>query len=112
MIVITQGNTATLQLTATDGNGNPINLTGATFSTQINGPNGNFVVTFPNSQHTANPDQVDFEGQFTLALAISDTANLGTGFHKEIITTITIGSQVVSYRGPNILKVLPPTPYQ
>ena len=108
MIKITQGDYAVLQFTATDGNGNPIDLTGATFSTQIKGPNG-VIVTFPDSQHDV-PDAPD--GIFTLTLSPTDTASLGEGAGKTVITTITIGGNPVNYNGFNALTVYPNVPLQ
>jgi hypothetical protein len=105
MIIISQGDNAILTLIAQNGDGTPINLTGASFSTQIMGPTGTPVV-FGNSQHTANPDQVDFTGYFTLTLAQTDTANLGAGSNKEIVTLITLNSNQVSFHGVAQLTVL------
>ncbi len=108
MIVFTQGDTALLSLQATDGSGNPVNISGATFTTLIKGPNG-VIASFPNSQHTivSAPD-----GTFTLALSTADTANCGLGDNKEIITKIVISSSTVYFHGPNTLNVLPPVPLQ
>lgn len=115
IIQFTQGdNNVVLNLTAQDGLGNPVNLTGASFSTQVLGPNGGSIATFPNGQHVANPDQVGNPGKFTLTLANSgaDTAACGVGYGKQILTTITIGGAIVTYRGVGILNVFPPTPTQ
>lgn len=111
MIVFTQGDTAVLELLATDGNGNPVNLTGAAFITMIKGPQGQ-IVSFPNSQHTVNPDQVNFTGQFSLNLAATDTAQCAVGLAKEIITKIQISSSTIYFRGPNQLEVFLPIPIQ
>lgn len=109
MIIITQGDTANLGLTAVDGSGNPIDLTGAAFTTYIRGANG-VVLTYPNGQHTANPDQTNFKGQYVLALANTDTQNIPFGNNKEIVTLIVIGATQINYRAPNILTVLSPVP--
>lgn len=109
MIKITQGDTASIQLTATDGNNRPIDLTGASFSTSVLGDNG-VAISFPNAQHTANPDQVLFKGQFTLALSSIDTMGIPVGINKEIITLIVIGLTQVNYRGPSALNVYSPIP--
>jgi hypothetical protein len=109
MITFTQGDTAILNLTAQDGDGNPIDITGATFTTSMVGAGG-AIVEFPNSQHTANPDQVNFTGQFTLSLSDTDTPLVNIGFPKDILTLIVIGSSVIYYRGSGILAVQPPVP--
>lgn len=111
-IFLTQGDVATLQLKAVDVNAMPIDLSGATFTTSINGENGQPVQMFSNDQHTINPDQVNFRGQFSLALSSEDTNALGLGQHKEVVTVIAIGSTTVSFRGFNILAVLPPVPME
>lgn len=110
-IAFTQGDTVTLSFTATDQLGNPVDLTGATFSTQINGPNTAGPVTFGNSQHTANPDQVNYTGQFTLALTSSNTAACGIGENKEVVTAITISAKLQYYLGQGILTVYPSPPF-
>lgn len=112
MIQFTQGDTALLSLTATDGQGNPVDLTGAVFTTLIKGPNGQAIISFPNSQHTANPDQVGSRGKFVLALSTSGTASCGLGTDKEIITKIVISASTTYFRGVNILEVFPPIPLQ
>ena len=105
----TQGDTAALELVAVDDSGNPINLTGASFSTQILGANGVGSVTFPNGQHSILNASL---GQFTLALASGDTASCGEGANKQIITTLTIGDIIETCRGVNLLTVYPPVPTQ
>jgi hypothetical protein len=108
MIEFTQGDTALINLTATDGQGNPFNITGSVFTTFIKGPNG-VVASFPNSQHSIVNAAL---GQFQLALATSDTANCGTGPNKEILTQIVQGSSTIYFRGPNLLVVNSPVPIQ
>lgn len=109
----TQGDDVTLSFIATDDNSNPINLTGASLSTQILGPNGLGPVTFPNSQHTL-ANQTTNPGQFTLALgnAGANTAACDTGSAKQILTTAIIAAVSTTYRGVNILTVYPPVPVQ
>jgi hypothetical protein len=103
---ITQGDQVTFNLTARSGAGALVDLTSATFSTQISGPNQT-VVVFPNSQHTANPDQVNYKGQFTLALSSTDTSNLAWGSGLEVLTLILVnGTTPVYFHGPSILTVL------
>lgn len=107
-ISFTQGDTAILALIAEDGNGNRVNLTGATFQTSIKGANG-VVAVFDNSQHMI----VDAaEGLFNLELAEGDTAECGEGEFKTILTQITQGSSVLTFRGDGILTVFTPTPLQ
>lgn len=108
MISFTQGDTAVLNLTATDGFGNPFNLTAATFVTQILGPIG-VIATFENSQH-AIVSAVG--GTFTLTLASPDTEACGLGANKQILTTVTQGGSVTTFRGVNVLTVYPSVPVQ
>lgn len=110
MLIITKGDTAVLQLTATDGDGNPVDLTGATFSTKIKGPSGSDV-TFANAKHAADPDQNANKGKFTLSLDATDTESLEASDNKEIVTKVTQGSTVTQFRGV-ILNVLPAEPQQ
>lgn len=110
-ITFTQGDDVSLIFTATNNQGSPVNLTGATFSTEINGPNTLGPVTFGNSQHTANADQVNFTGQFTLALTAANTNACGIGANKEIVTEITISAKNTFFIGPDILTVLPEAPF-
>lgn len=109
MIQFTAGDSANLVFTAEDGDGNPVNLTGAVFTTFFRIANG-LTVQFDNSQHTANPDQINFPGQYTLALAVSDTAPIPPGDNKEVITEVVQGGSTIYYHGPNILNVLSPIP--
>lgn len=108
MLKITQGDTAVINFTAKSG-GSPITLTGATFETKVKGPDGE-VVTFANSKHTANPNQVTNKGKFTLTLDETDTASIGQGDNKDVVTKITIGASVIYYHGNGILEVLPQEP--
>jgi hypothetical protein len=112
MIEFTQGDTATLSMIAQDGNGNTINLTGASFSTQIKGNDPGMIAVIPNSQHTPDPDQINNTGQFTMQLLQTDSQACGIGAGKDILTQITIGSTIVFYRGVGILTVLAPVPLQ
>lgn len=102
----TQGDNAILQLTAVDAAGNPVNIAGATFSTQMLGVQGQ-PVTFGNGQHAIINAAL---GQFTLTLAQVDTENVNIGSNKDIVTAITIGGNVTYYRGSGILTVNPPVP--
>jgi hypothetical protein len=109
MIEFTQGDTAVLNLTATDGNNVPIDLTGAVLTTTFRGQDG-AVISFPNGQHTVNPDQLNFRGQFTLALTAINTAAVPVGKNKEIVTKVVLGATTIYYHGPGLLNVLPAIP--
>ncbi len=108
-IEFTQGDSPTLLLAIVDDDGVPVNLTGASFETQILGPNGVGPVVFPNGQHTITNAAL---GQFSLALATTDTPNVNIGSNIEIITMYLIGADVETARGPNLLTVYPPVPTQ
>jgi hypothetical protein len=109
MIQFSQGDTATLQLTIQDGDGNPIDITGATFSTEIKGNNTAGAITFPNAQHTIIDPTT---GRVNLALTAVNTAACGVGEGKDVITTVTISGTVIRYRGIGILNVYAPDPAQ
>lgn len=102
-LMITQGDTVTFNFTAKNA-GLPVDLTGAVFTTTIRGPGG-VVRTFPNGQHTANPNQTAHKGEFTLALTALDTASLVVASGLEILTKIVIGSATVYFHGDGILTV-------
>lgn len=106
-ITFTQGDEANLLFYVQDQNGNPVNLTGATFSTQIVGANGVGPVTFPNSQHTIVNATL---GQVQLALATTDTQACGEGSNKSVVMTITQSGAPLNFWGNGILTVLPPSP--
>lgn len=110
-IDFTQGDVVVLELIATDDQGNPFSLTGASLSTQILGPNTVGPVVFDNSQHTI-ADQSTNTGQFSLALATDDTADCGEGEHKQILTTATISGVITTFRGVNLLTVYVAVPIQ
>lgn len=108
MIQFTQGDTAVLNLTAEDGEGNAVDITGATFTTLVRGPGG-VTASFPNSQHAI----VDAEnGQFTLTLSANDTTACGAGSGKDVLTQLVQGGSSIYYRGIGILTVYPPVPVQ
>jgi hypothetical protein len=109
LIQFTQGDNAVLSLTAQDALGNPINLTGASFSTQILGANGQPVNVFPNGQHAIVSASL---GTFTLTLSAANTTACGLGNTKDIVTAITISGNVTYFRGSGILTVFPPVPMQ
>ena len=108
-IQFTQGATAVLNLFATNGNGDPVDLTGAVFTTQVKGPNGE-IATFDNSQHAIVGSAAN--GNFTLTLSTDDTAECGLGRNKDIITKVVQGASINYYRGISILEVFPPEPNQ
>lgn len=112
-IEFTQGDDVTLELIALDDAGNPFDLTGAQLQTQVLGPNGAGVVTFPNDQHTI-ADQDTNTGEFSLALGNvgEDTTDCGEGSNKEILTIAVIEAAQTTFRGPNLLTVYPEVPLQ
>lgn len=110
-IEFSQGDTVTLALLATDDQGIPVSLTGATLSTQILGPNTIGPIIFPNGQHTLGT-QSTAPGTFTLALSTANTNACGEGQHKEILTQVTISGAVTYFRGENLLTVYPSVPLQ
>ncbi len=113
-IEFTQGDTITLELLATDDLGNPVDLTDASLSTQILGPNSVGPITFPDAQHDI-ADQTTDRGKFSLALTTDDTAACGEGPSKQIITEAVISGMSPSttfYRAVNILTVYPNVPIQ
>ena len=110
-IEFTQGDTVVLYLLATDDQGNPVSLAGATLSTQILGANGVGPVVFGNGQHTL-ANQTTNPGQFSLALANTDTPNCGAGANKEIYTTAAVSGVTTTFRGVNLLTVFVPEPLQ
>lgn len=109
MLRITQGDGSVVFNFTAVNNAQPVDLTGATFSTQIRGPGGTIRV-FPNDQHTANPDQVLYKGKFTLALTKEDTDSLAVGPDHEVLTKITISSVVIYFHGLSLLTVQPNVP--
>lgn len=108
MISVTQGDSGTMNLTAKDADGEEIDLTGAVFTTYIKGKD-NQVRTLDNSKHTADADQVNNKGKFTLAFLTTDSSLWEIGNCKEVLTRIVQGSSTIYYRG-KILNVLPPFP--
>lgn len=105
-VQFTQGNAVTLDLFVTDGNDQPVDITGADLTTLILGPGGE-VVTFGPDQHTI----VDGPGgEFHLELDESDTGDCNVGANKDILTTAVISSKPLTYRGMGILQVFPPVP--
>lgn len=110
-IEFTQGDTVALSLIATDDAGNPVDLTGASLSTQILGPNGVGSVTFPNGQHTLG-DQTTNPGTFVLDLSTVNTAACNEGDGKQIITQAVISGVITYFRGINLLSVNVNVPLQ
>lgn len=109
-VEFTQGDNIVIALQALDEEGNPVSLTNAVFVTQIAGVNGTYAIPFPNSQHVADPDQVNNTGNFTLTLSQSNTQACGVGTAKQILTMVTIGTSATFYRGTDILEVYSPVP--
>lgn len=111
-IHISQGDTAQLDLTAVDANGNPIDLSSASLQTFINGPNAGPIVEIDNGLHIINPDQINYTGQYSVFIDNMTTPLIGLGFHKEIITLVTMNETTTYFRGPNLLQVYPPVPFE
>jgi hypothetical protein len=111
MIRITQGDIATLALTAEDADGIPINLTGATLTTYIGGVASGDVVTIANAQHTIL-NQTTYPGRYDVAITALVSASFGLGEGKEIITKVSLsaGASIVYFHGVNMLDVLSPAP--
>ncbi len=104
MLRITKGDGSVVFNFTAVNNSLPVDLTGATFSTQVRGPGGT-LVTFPNSQHTANPDQTTNKGKFTLTLTKENTDAIAVGEGHEVVTKITISSVVIFFHGRDLLTV-------
>lgn len=113
MIKITKGNAITLNFTAKKTPTSVLNLTGASFATQMMGPGGK-VVSFNNSKHTI---LVAASGTFSLTLSAADTALLDRSTEeqikklegREIVTTITQSGLPFTVRA-SLLIVYPETP--
>lgn len=111
-LTTTQGDTPLFAFQAQNGSGQPVNLTSASFQTQIKGVLGN-VVTIPNSAHTLNVNQSGIgRGKFTVSLSSGDTQALEAGPYKEIVTRAIQGSSITYMHGQGILTVLPAEPVQ
>jgi hypothetical protein len=90
-----------LNLVAQDGQGNPVDIAGATFETQILGFSRTVVVV-PNGQHAI----VDATtGKFQVTLTAAETAACSNGQGKDITTKIVIAGQTIYYHGFGILTV-------
>jgi hypothetical protein len=110
ILEITQGDSAQLSLTAQVGDDTTaFDLTGATFETKIKKQSGTYQ-TIPNSQHTADADQITNKGSFTISLLTSDTAKLKLGSGRDIVTKVTQGSEVTYFHGVAILTILTANP--
>lgn len=109
MISFTQGDDGILlNMTATDGDGTLVDLTGATFVTQIKGP-GADLVTIPNGQHTIK-NQTTHRGEYTITLLTANTSASGVGDYKDIVSKIVIAGVTVYYHGNGIVRVQPAPP--
>lgn len=106
MIKVTQGDTpVTLQFTAELADNTPFDLTGAVFETKIKLDSG--YLTIANSQHTADPDQINNKGQYSMILP---TASCRAKANQDVVTSVTQGSTVNYFHGNGILTVLPALP--
>lgn len=111
ILKFTQGDSLNLALLASLGPGILFDLTGAVFTTTFRGPTG-LPISFPNSQHIANPDQVNHRGEYALVLSASDSASIPAGTNKEIVTKIVQGSSTIYFHGQGIGTILSSIPYQ
>jgi hypothetical protein len=110
ILEITQGDTAQLDLKAViDDALDPMDLTGATFETYIKNTD-NSLTTIPNSQHTANADQVTYRGRFLCSILATQSVNFKLGKGREVVTKVTQGSEVKYLHGLKLLTVLQATP--
>lgn len=108
-LAFTQGDAALLKMVANKAAGSPYDLTGATLTSYMLGPD-KALVTFDNSKHTIDPDQTTHKGRFSLSLLTADTASVGLGDGKEIVTKAVQGGTVSWFHGYNILSVLSSVP--
>ncbi len=104
MLRITQGDGSVVFNFTAVNNSLPVDLTGATFQTQVRGPGGT-LVTFPNNQHVANPDQTTNKGKFTLTLSAANTAAISVAEGHEVVTKITISGVIIFFHGRDLLTV-------
>lgn len=104
MIVFTQGDEIELDLECQN-----FDLTGATLTTYMKAADGS-TVSFPNGQHTIDPDQDTNRGKFKLDLSSDDTGSVGAGSAKEIITKVVQSSTTMYFHGRGVLTVLPAKP--
>lgn len=113
MIKITRGDAITLRFTVYSAPGVVLDLTGATFSTQMMGPGGK-VVTYATAKHAIISAAA---GTFSLTLTAVDTALLERSTEeqikrvegREIKTTITQSELPFTVRADSLI-VYPETP--
>ena len=107
MIAFTQGDDAIIiNLTAQDGSGNAIDISGATFETQILGASKSLVV-IPNSQHTLVNASL---GKFQFTMTAAQTLACAPGQTKDITTKIISGGKTIYYHGFGALSVYAEAP--
>lgn len=107
MIQITQGDDVTIELTILNGEGDAVDLTGASFTTYLKKADGT-TLTVANSDHTANANQVTNKGKFTFVLSAATTALLKAGVGLNIVTKVVQSSVATHYHGTRLLTVLSP----
>lgn len=106
-VKFTQGDKSTITLTLTDGNGNAVDITGASFESYFLGPNS-ITVTISNSAHTPT---VPASGTLTVALTAAQTASIEDGAGKEIITKVTfLNGDIMHFHGREVLTVYKAAP--
>lgn len=101
---ITQGDDVVFNLTAATGSAAaPMDLTGATLTTLIQGRSYD-------SAHHAILNQTTNKGQYTLTLSAAETALLKVASAQEIITQCSQGGKMTQLHGIGVLQVLSPVP--
>lgn len=98
MIEFSQGDAGVvLTFTATDGDGNAVDISGASITTSFKSSDGT-PYTVPNGQHVVDPDQVTNPGVFTCTLTVDDTNAIPAGKGKEVVSAVTVSGNVTKYR--------------
>ncbi len=114
VLEFTQGDTPTLNLEANVGEDTPYDLTGAVFTSYLKSTDDTAVppniLTIPNAQHTADPDQAANRGKFTLALTAADTALIKAASGHELVTRVVQGGNTIYFHGRNLITVYKNTP--
>ena len=108
-IKITQGDSITMNLTATTDGSTLFDLTGAVFTSQVIGKANDEIVEFADSKHTEAADQTADKGEFTLTLSATDTALLKVG-KRDLLTKVVQGATVTHFHGIDAVEILAARP--